>query len=135
MRERRQWQWADLRHSALAPHFWNGADGCRSSAMPRTSADGATATSKMVANNVCSQAVATVTSMADMRRLAVRLLLDEKGRLLTGGFEARIIRAALQAPRGYRRDLTQSDIPAARCARKPTFKGSSCQAQVAGTDS
>jgi hypothetical protein len=37
----------------------------------------ATATSRIVANDVCYQAMATVTSMADIRRIAVRLLLGK----------------------------------------------------------
>ena len=47
-----------------------------SRAAPSAVAEGlvvAQPTSKMVANNVCFQAVATVTSMVDLRRLADRL--------------------------------------------------------------
>lgn len=51
-------------------NFWNGSDCYRSLGMPRTSADGAIAASRMVANNLCFQAVATVTSVADIRRIA-----------------------------------------------------------------
>lgn len=52
------------------------------------------------------------------------------GRMLTGGFEARIIRSGPSGPRGYRRDLTQSDHYSRTMRPKADIQRSSGQAQL-----